>query len=70
MRLHVKSNTTGFLTVWMTDGTHEGMQLTPDGEWAGYWIATVVQIVAEFGDRLSNAFTVIEPGRARLSRTA
>ena len=31
--------------------------------------ATVVRIFAEFGDRLSNAFTVIGPGRARLPRT-
>jgi predicted nuclease of predicted toxin-antitoxin system len=28
----------------------------------------VVNVVAEFGDRLSTAFVVIEPGRARLSR--
>jgi len=27
-----------------------------------------VNVVAEFGDRLSTAFVVIEPGRARLSR--
>ena len=29
---------------------------------------TVASVVAEFGDRLSSAFVVIEPGRARLSR--
>jgi len=29
---------------------------------------TVASVVAEFGDRLSNAFVVVEPGRARLSR--
>jgi predicted nuclease of predicted toxin-antitoxin system len=28
----------------------------------------VVNVVAEFGDRLSTGFVVIEPGRARLSR--
>jgi len=28
----------------------------------------VVDVVAELGDRLSKAFVVIEPGRARLSR--
>ena len=28
----------------------------------------VTNVVAEFGDRLSKAFVVIEPGRARLSR--
>jgi predicted nuclease of predicted toxin-antitoxin system len=28
----------------------------------------VVNVVAEFSDRLSKAFVVIEPGRARLSR--
>ena len=29
----------------------------------------VVNVVGEFGDRLSQAFVVIEPGRARLSKT-
>jgi predicted nuclease of predicted toxin-antitoxin system len=29
----------------------------------------VVKVVAEFGERLSTAFAVIEPGRARLSPT-
>lgn len=29
---------------------------------------TVLNVVAEFGDRMSNAFVVIEPGRARLSK--
>lgn len=29
---------------------------------------SVVNVVAEFGDRLSRAFVVVEPGRARLSR--
>ena len=29
----------------------------------------VLSVVNEFGDRLSNAFVVIEPGRARLSKT-
>ena len=38
VRLHVQSNTTGFLTVWMTDKSQQGgIQLTPmEGEWAGY----------------------------------
>ena len=31
---------------------------------------TVASVVAEFGDRLSSAFVVVEPGRARLSRRA
>ena len=31
--------------------------------------ATVVSVVAEFCDRLRTAFVVIEPGRARLSKT-
>ncbi len=30
---------------------------------------TVVDVAYEFGDRLSKAFVVIEPGRARLSKT-
>lgn len=30
--------------------------------------STVVDTVTEFGDRLSTGFTVIEPGRARLSK--
>jgi predicted nuclease of predicted toxin-antitoxin system len=30
--------------------------------------ATVASAVAEFGDRLSTGFVVIEPGRARLSK--
>lgn len=29
---------------------------------------TVVEVVTRFGDHLSKAFVVIEPGRARLSR--
>lgn len=28
----------------------------------------VVSVVGEFGDRMSNSFVVIEPGRARLSK--
>lgn len=38
VHLHVQSNTDGFLGVWMTDGSQEGMELTPGGEWAGYRI--------------------------------
>jgi hypothetical protein len=30
---------------------------------------TVVNVITEFGDRLLKAFVVIEPGRARLSRS-
>jgi len=41
VRLHVQSNTDGFLTVWITDENAEGIQLTPmDGQWAGYRIET------------------------------
>lgn len=29
----------------------------------------VVDVVVELGERISNAFVVVEPGRARLSRT-
>jgi hypothetical protein len=37
LRLHVQSNTDGFLTVWMTEGNDEERQLTPkDGQWFGY----------------------------------
>ena len=37
LRLHVQSNTDGFLTVWMTEGSDAGVQLTPmDGQYAGY----------------------------------
>src|SRR5688572_12670014 len=39
VRLHVQSNTVGFLPVWMTAGSHEERQLTPmDGQSAGYRI--------------------------------
>ena len=30
--------------------------------------AAIVEVVAEFGDRLVGAFVVVEPGRARLGR--
>ena len=30
---------------------------------------TVVDVVAELGERIRNAFVVVEPGRGRLSRT-
>jgi hypothetical protein len=37
VRMHIQSNTEGFLTVWMTDRSHEtGIELTPiQGQWAG-----------------------------------
>ena len=37
LRLHIRSNTGGFLTAWMTDGSNEGIQLTATkGQWAGH----------------------------------
>jgi hypothetical protein len=38
VRMHIQSNTLGFLTVWLTDRSQEaGIQLTPmQGQWAGY----------------------------------
>ncbi len=38
VRMHIQSNTLGFLTVWLTDSNQEaGIQLTPmQGQWAGY----------------------------------
>jgi len=37
VRLHVQSNTEGWLTVWMTDKNQEGgIQLTPERQYAGY----------------------------------
>ena len=37
VRLHIETNTEGFLTVWITTGSDEGIQLTPmEGQWTGY----------------------------------
>jgi len=37
LRLHIRSNTGGFLTAWMIDGSDEGIQLTATKEqWAGH----------------------------------
>ena len=37
LRLHIQSNTGGFLTAWMIDGSDEGIQLTvTTGQWAGH----------------------------------
>ena len=37
LRLHIRSNTGGFLTVWMSDGSDEGIQLTATkGQWADH----------------------------------
>ena len=44
-------------------------RLTRDDDARSSLGATVVSVVAEFGDRLRTAFVVREPGRARLSRT-
>src|SRR5262245_28844580 len=36
-RLHIKANTSGFLTAWIMDEIGEGTQLTPmEGRYAGY----------------------------------
>lgn len=42
VRMHLRGNTTAFLTVWMSDATHESLELTtrshagPEGRWTGY----------------------------------
>lgn len=43
-RMHLRGNTPAFLTVWMSDSTHESLELTPrsdagpGGRWTGYWL--------------------------------
>jgi hypothetical protein len=40
VRLHVQTNTSGFLSVWLIDDTQDGARLTPlDGRASGYQIA-------------------------------
>jgi hypothetical protein len=40
VRLHVQTNASGFLSVWLIDDTHDGARLTPlDGRASGYQIA-------------------------------
>ena len=40
--MHLRGNTSAFLTVWMSDSTHESLELTtrsaagPAGRWTGY----------------------------------
>jgi hypothetical protein len=42
LRMHLRGNTSAFLTVWMSDSTHKSRDLTtrsdagPDGRWTGY----------------------------------
>lgn len=42
VRMHLRGNTSAFLTVWMSDSTHKSLELTtrsdagPDGRWTGY----------------------------------
>ena len=42
VRMHLRGNTSAFLTVWMSDSTHKSLELTtrsdagPEGRWTGY----------------------------------
>ena len=42
VRMHLRGNTSAFLTVWMSDSTHKSLELTtrtdagPEGRWPGY----------------------------------
>jgi hypothetical protein len=42
IRMHLRGNTQAFLTIWMSDSTHESVELTarsgagPEGRWTGY----------------------------------
>jgi hypothetical protein len=60
--LHVRSNVSAFLTVWMTDSTHDSVELTsrtspgPDGNWTGQRVGAGEVFVA-------SGFVVAGPGQ-------
>jgi hypothetical protein len=45
LRMHLRGNTSAFLTVWMSNSTHKSLELTtrsdagPNGRWTGYLLA-------------------------------
>jgi hypothetical protein len=62
--LHLRGNVAGFVTVWMSDASHAGIELTsrtdagPDGRWSGYRLAADHEFV------VSREFVVGSPGEA------
>jgi hypothetical protein len=47
VRMHLRGNTSAFLTVWMSDSTHKSLELTTrsDGRWTGYQLERDVDYV-------------------------
>jgi hypothetical protein len=73
VRLHVQSNTTGFLGVWMTSGSHEGVELTPDGGYlmdAHYDYAVPGEITVPAGGNATRVLILFARSQTEQVRTA